>query len=100
MKTSPCPSEVEEKDLLESDRLKAVANLQKYQDEKVLEGPEGQEKRVQHRQCSLSMETSHRELQQARVKLGQAIRGHGKNKARLRSCGPSGTEAGALVVCK
>jgi hypothetical protein len=27
---SPCPSETEEKDLLESDRLKAVANLQNY----------------------------------------------------------------------
>jgi hypothetical protein len=40
-----CPSEVEE-DLLKSDRLKTVANLQKYQDEtKVLEGSEGQEKR-------------------------------------------------------
>jgi hypothetical protein len=30
---SPCPREAEEKDLLESDRLKAVTNLQKYQDE-------------------------------------------------------------------
>jgi hypothetical protein len=30
---SPCPSEAEEKDLLESDRLKVVTNLQKYQDE-------------------------------------------------------------------
>jgi hypothetical protein len=30
---SPCHDEDEEKDLLESDRLKAVANLQKYQDE-------------------------------------------------------------------
>jgi hypothetical protein len=30
---SPCPNEAKEKDLLESDRLKAVANLQKYQDE-------------------------------------------------------------------
>jgi hypothetical protein len=30
---SLCPSEAEEKDLLESDRLKAVTNLQKYQDE-------------------------------------------------------------------
>jgi hypothetical protein len=28
-----CPSEAEEKDLLESDRLKAVANLQNYQHE-------------------------------------------------------------------
>jgi hypothetical protein len=28
-----CPSKAEEKDLLESDRLKAVANLQKYQEE-------------------------------------------------------------------
>jgi hypothetical protein len=28
-----CPSEVEEKDLLELERLKAVANLQKYQDD-------------------------------------------------------------------
>jgi hypothetical protein len=27
------PDEAEEKDLLESDRLKAVTNLQKYQDE-------------------------------------------------------------------
>jgi hypothetical protein len=25
-----CPNEVEEKDLLESDRLKAIGNLQKY----------------------------------------------------------------------
>jgi hypothetical protein len=29
----PCPSEAEEKDLLELERFKAVANLQKYQDE-------------------------------------------------------------------
>jgi hypothetical protein len=28
-----CPSEAEEKDLLESDRLKAIANLHKYQEE-------------------------------------------------------------------
>jgi hypothetical protein len=30
---SQCPSEAEEKDLLEPDRLKALASLQKYQDE-------------------------------------------------------------------
>jgi hypothetical protein len=29
----PCPNEVEEKDLLEPERLKAVTNLQKYQHE-------------------------------------------------------------------
>jgi hypothetical protein len=29
----PCPNEAEEKDLLESERLKEVTNLQKYQDE-------------------------------------------------------------------
>jgi hypothetical protein len=29
----PCPSEAEEKDLLESKRLKVVVNMQKYQDE-------------------------------------------------------------------
>jgi hypothetical protein len=29
----PCPSEVEEKDLLELERIKVVENLQKYQDE-------------------------------------------------------------------
>jgi hypothetical protein len=29
----PCPSEAKEKDLLESERLKVVENLQKYQDE-------------------------------------------------------------------
>jgi hypothetical protein len=28
-----CPNKAEEKDLLESDRLKAIANLQKYHDE-------------------------------------------------------------------
>jgi hypothetical protein len=28
-----CPSKVEENDMLESDRLKAVTNLQKYQEE-------------------------------------------------------------------
>jgi hypothetical protein len=28
-----CPSEAEEKDLLESDRLKIVTNLEKYQEE-------------------------------------------------------------------
>jgi hypothetical protein len=31
--TPICPTEAEDKDLLESDRLKAVANLQKYQEE-------------------------------------------------------------------
>jgi hypothetical protein len=33
VEASTCPSEVVEKGLLESDRLKAVANLRKYQDE-------------------------------------------------------------------
>jgi hypothetical protein len=33
MEAPPCPTEAEEKDWLESDRLKAVTNLQKYQDE-------------------------------------------------------------------
>jgi hypothetical protein len=32
-KAPPCPNEAEEKDFLESDRLKAVTNLQMYQDE-------------------------------------------------------------------
>jgi hypothetical protein len=32
MEALSCPNEAEEKDLLESDRLKVVANLQKYQD--------------------------------------------------------------------
>jgi hypothetical protein len=32
-KSTPCPSEAEEKDLLESDRLKAVTNLEKCQEE-------------------------------------------------------------------
>jgi hypothetical protein len=31
--TPACPNEAEEKDLLESDRLKAITNLQKYQEE-------------------------------------------------------------------
>jgi hypothetical protein len=31
----PCPSEVEEKDMLESDRLNAVTNLEKYQEETI-----------------------------------------------------------------
>jgi hypothetical protein len=31
--TPPCPIEAKDKDLIEPDRLKAVANLQKYQDE-------------------------------------------------------------------
>jgi hypothetical protein len=33
MEVSPCPREDEDKDFLESDRLKVVTNLQKYQDE-------------------------------------------------------------------
>jgi hypothetical protein len=33
MEAPPCPSEAEENDLLESERLKVVANLWKYQDE-------------------------------------------------------------------
>jgi hypothetical protein len=32
-KAPPCPSEAEEKDLLESERLKALTNMQKYQDD-------------------------------------------------------------------
>jgi hypothetical protein len=31
--TTACPNEEEEKDLLESDRLKAVVNLEKYREE-------------------------------------------------------------------
>jgi hypothetical protein len=31
--STTCHSEAEEKDLLESDRLKAVANIEKYQEE-------------------------------------------------------------------
>jgi hypothetical protein len=31
--TPTCPNEAEEKDLLEPDRLKAITNLQKYQEE-------------------------------------------------------------------
>jgi hypothetical protein len=31
--STPCPSDAEDKDLLESDRLKAVTNLEKYQEE-------------------------------------------------------------------
>jgi hypothetical protein len=33
MEVSSCPSEAEDKDLLEQDRLNVVVNLQKYQDE-------------------------------------------------------------------
>jgi hypothetical protein len=33
MEVPPCPTKAEDKDLLEPGRLKAVANLQKYQDE-------------------------------------------------------------------
>jgi hypothetical protein len=33
MKALPCPNEAEDKDKLEPDMLKVVANLQKYQDE-------------------------------------------------------------------
>jgi hypothetical protein len=33
MEVPPCPNEVEDKDLLEPDKLMAVANLQKYQNE-------------------------------------------------------------------
>jgi hypothetical protein len=31
--TVPCPNEVEEKDLIESDRLKVVVNLEKYKEQ-------------------------------------------------------------------
>jgi hypothetical protein len=33
IETVPCPNEIEEKDLLESYRLKVVANLEKYQEQ-------------------------------------------------------------------
>jgi hypothetical protein len=33
VESTPCPSEAQEKDLLESDRLKAITNLEKYQEE-------------------------------------------------------------------
>jgi hypothetical protein len=33
IETLTCPNEAEEKDLLKSDRFKAIANLQKYQEE-------------------------------------------------------------------
>jgi hypothetical protein len=33
VEATPCPSEAEEKDLFKSDKLKAVTNMQKYQDQ-------------------------------------------------------------------
>jgi hypothetical protein len=33
IESTPCPNEAEEKDLLKSDRLKEVTNLEKYQEE-------------------------------------------------------------------
>jgi hypothetical protein len=33
VESAPCPNEAEEKDFLESDRLKVVTNLKKYQEE-------------------------------------------------------------------
>jgi hypothetical protein len=46
------------------------------------------------------MEPVHRELRQARVKMGGTIRGYGKNKARgLPSHRPPRKEAGVLMEC-
>jgi hypothetical protein len=50
VESTPCPSEAEEKDMLESDRLKAVTNLEKISGRnKSMEGPEGQVKTIQSR---------------------------------------------------
>jgi hypothetical protein len=44
--TIPCLNEVEEKDLLSSDRLKVVVNLEKYQEQMSIERPECQTARI------------------------------------------------------
>jgi hypothetical protein len=46
IETPVCPNEMDEKYLLESDRLKAIANLQKYQEEKDMERSEGKTVRI------------------------------------------------------
>jgi hypothetical protein len=66
--------------------------------DEVLEGLEGPEKAIWRRQSSLLAKPSDGELWHARVKMGCAIHHHRKDKARsLPSCGPTRTEAGALV---
>jgi hypothetical protein len=65
---------------------------------KVLEGLEGQEKRIQCRQLSPLAEPSDGELWQARIKMGWAIRRHRKDKARgILPRGSTRTEARAIM---
>jgi hypothetical protein len=55
-----CPNEAEEKDLLEVDRLKVVANLQKYHEETRAWGdPKGQTARARDRKSSVVAKPSH-----------------------------------------
>jgi hypothetical protein len=73
VEASPCPSKAKEKDLLKSDKLKAVTNLQKYQDEmRSWRDPNVKKREYDIRNHPLT-EPSNGELRQARVEMGWTI---------------------------
>jgi hypothetical protein len=82
MKASPCPTETEDKDLLELERLKAVANLEKYQ----VETKAWRDLKVKPKAFDVGdlvfLWSLHWELREIGVKMGWPIRGRGKVEAR------------------
>jgi hypothetical protein len=82
MEAPTCPNEVEDKDLLELDRLKAVVNLQKIPSRnRGMEISESQTKGIWGQGSSSLAESLHRELLEIGIKMGWAICGHGKVEA-------------------
>jgi hypothetical protein len=75
-----CLSEAEEKNMLESDKLKAIANMQKYQEEG-MERLECQNAGIQYRQLCTFTKPSHQEHRQVQGQMGWTICSSRKDKA-------------------
>jgi hypothetical protein len=83
IETTVCPNEAEEKDLLESDRLKAVANLQKISGrDKDLERLEGKTARIRCRKSDTFAKPPYWEYEQVWSQVDRTICGNRQDEAQ------------------
>jgi hypothetical protein len=82
VESAPCPNEAEEKDFLESDRLKVVTNLKKYQEEtRAWRDPKVKLKQIQSWKSGAFAKPPHGEHRKIGSKVDMTIHGFRENEA-------------------
>jgi hypothetical protein len=96
-----CPREVEDKDLLESDRLKAVTNLEKYQKKKEHGETQSQAKTIRGWESGAFARPSHGEYRKVRDKMDRTLRDIKEDEARhIQAIRHSRKSLRALLECR